>query len=159
MKRLFGRFVGELGSMIGMRKFAPCIIIMGVFLLSGGCAGHDLSPERTVSNYYNAIKNSRFEEAYDYVSEGMKDGRAREKWAKDWRTIFEAGNVVIFEFSVSPAKIEGDKATVPVMNRSRCILDPKNQPEGIVEHEIDYLIKENGVWKIDRTEVLVEDTN
>ena len=106
----------------------------------------------TVSKYYDNIKNSHFEQAYEYVSQNMRDGRSRDKWAEDWRKTLKSAKVIILEVQISPSKIEGNKATVRVKIRSTDILNPK----GLVEEEIDHLIKEKNVWKIDETEVLFE---
>lgn len=141
----------------GIKRTIVSTIVVAALLLTSSSFGAELSPEATVSAYYEAVKNGRFEQSYDYVSQGMKGDRTREQWAADWRGVFESGKVVIFEVSVSPAKIEGEKATVHVSNRSSCILDKKTHPEGVMEDEIDSLIKEKGIWKIDRTEVVFED--
>ena len=153
MVKLFTRLAREFGLMIRMRKVALGVLFITLLFLVGGSYGEDLSsPEATVSNYYNAIKSGRFEKAYEYTSREMRDGRSIEQWVEDWRKTFESGKVVILEFSVSPAQIEGDKATVKVTSKSRDAFNPK----GITEHEIDHLVKENGAWKIDETEILME---
>ena len=128
------------------------ISMVGLFLFCSAAFGEDLSPEVTVSKYYDNMKNSHFEQAYEYISQNMRDGRSKDKWAEDWRKILKSGKVLILEVQVSPSKIEGNKATVRVKIRSTDIFNPK----GLVEEEIDHLIKEKNVWKIDETEVLFE---
>ena len=113
--------------------------------------GGGLTPEETVKRYYNASKNGNFEEAYEYISKKFNDGKNKAEWSKAWKDMFAAGQVVILETIVSPAKINKDKATVKVKNTSKDIFNPK----GLVEYEIDHLSKEDGVWKIDETEVLM----
>ena len=157
MKKLLEILAGELSSITGMKKIISGFTIMAVLLIGGVSSGGDLSPEATVHKYFNALKNKQFEEAYNYVSQGMKGDRTREKWAEDWKKILEMGEVIILGFSVSAANIEGDTATVRVSNRTTCLLDRKTNPNGVVEHEIDYLVKEKGAWKIDRTDVLIEE--
>ena len=133
-------------------KISFVISMLGFFLFCSTAFGENLSPEMTVSKYYNNMKNSQFEQAYEYISQHMKDGKTRDKWAEDWRKILKSVKVVIFEVQVSPSKIDGNKATVRVKIRSTDIFNTK----GLVEEEIDHLIKEKNVWKIDETEVLFE---
>jgi len=76
MKRSLGTLAGEPGSVTGMKKIVSGLIIMALLLIGGISFGEDLSPEATVHKYFNAIKNHQFEEAYDYVSQGMRGGRA-----------------------------------------------------------------------------------
>ena len=152
MKKLLSRLARELWLMIRMRGTTIGMITLTIFLFGSISCGVDLSPEATVSNYYNALKTGHFEQAYEYTSQKMNGGKTKEQYSEDWRKLFENGKVVILEFSVSSAKIEGDKATVRTWNRSKDMFNP----DGIEEHEIDYLIKENGKWKIDETVVLNE---
>ena len=133
-----------------IKKIKACLIIMAMFMLIGNMSfGEELSPEATVSKYYNLLKNGAFEQAAEYISKTMKGDKTKEEWANEWRKMFNVGKVVILEISVSPGTIEGDKATVQLKTRSK---DSFN-PHGIEENETDYLVKEDGVWKIDRTEV------
>ena len=153
MKRFLNALVGESGVPVPIHKIGIGTIIMALFLVGGNLSyGAELSPEATVSNYYNALKNGNFEQAAEYVSRTMRGDKTKKEWADAWRKAFEYAKVVILECSVSPAKIEGDKATVKVKNRSK----DKFNSQGIVENEIDHLIKENGIWKIDETEVLLD---
>ena len=76
-----------------------------------------------------------------------------EQWAADWKKVCEVGKVEILKFSISPAKIDGDKAIVEVLLKSKDIFNP----DGLEEKEIDSLVRENGIWKIDSTEVLTGD--
>ena len=136
-----------------LRKIIPLmVIIVGMFSTKDIVLGEVLTPEATVINFYTALQNGHFEQAYGYLSSKMKGNKTQEQWVVDTKNIFESGKVVILEFKVSPAKVEGDKAIVQVCSRSKDIL---NQ-EGLVENETDHLIQENGVWKIDETVVSTE---
>lgn len=133
-----------------IKKFNACLIIMAMFMLIANVAfGEELSPAATVSQYYSLIKNGEFEQAAEYVSKTMIGDKTKKEWANEWRKMFNAGKVVILEISVSPGKIAGDEAIVQLKTRSK----DRFNSQGIDEKETDYLVKEDGVWKIDRTEV------
>lgn len=109
----------------------------------------ELTPEQTVCKFYNALKIKDYNRAYDCISETMKDGKDREKWAKDWKEMVDFASVEILGFSVSECKIDGDKATVRVSVKSKDMINK----DGLTENETDHLVIENSVWKIDATEV------
>lgn len=135
-----------------IKKIKVCLIIVAMVMLIGNVTfGEDLSPAATVSKYYNALKNGEFDQAAEYISKRMRGNKTKKEWAKEWRKMFQAGKVVISEISVSPGKIEGDRATVRLKTRSK----DRFNPQGVEENEIDHLIKEDGIWKIDRTEVVL----
>jgi hypothetical protein len=137
----------------GLRKIILLmVIIVGIFSTKDMVFGEVLTPVATVINFYTALQNGHFEQAYGYLSSKMKGNKTKEQWAVDTKNLFESGEVVILEFKVSPAKVEGDKAMVQVWNRSKDMLNP----EGLVEYETDHLTQENGVWKIDETVVSTE---
>jgi len=134
------------------------LFVVGLFLLYGqSLLAETLTPDETVSAFYNAIKDGKYEQAYDYTSQKMKDGKDRKQWAGDWKKTVEMSQAEIFNFTVSPAKItdftDGEKATVRTEINSKDIINK----DGIVETETDYLVKENGIWKIDATEVDLPD--
>ena len=132
-----------------IKRICACLLITTMCMAGTLSFGEELTPQTTVSNYYNALKGSEFEKAVDYISKGMQGDKTKEQWANDCRKTFELGKATITGFSVSPGTIEGDTATVRTEIRS----SDRFNPQGITENEIDYLVKEDGVWKIDRTEV------
>ena len=139
--------------MAGLRKIILLmVIIVGMFSTKDIAFGEVLTPEATVINFYTALQNEDFEQAYGYLSSKMKGNKTKEQWTEDTKNLFESGEVVILEFKVSPAKVEGDKGMVQVWNRSKDMLNS----EGLVEYETDHLTQENGVWKIDETVVSTE---
>src|SRR5438128_5693105 len=111
-----------------------------------------LSPEETVRRYLQALKDGRFDAAYDLVSKAMKQGKDREVWVKEQKTGMSFADVKIFDFDVYPGKIEGDKARVPNVLSSQ---DRFVNQLGLTEYELYTLVKEDGVWKVDR-QVIVE---
>src|SRR3989475_12814172 len=111
-----------------------------------------LSPEQTVRRYLQALKDGRFDAAYDLVSKAMKQGKDREVWVKEQKTGMAFADVKIFEFHVHPGKVEGSTAHVPNVLSSQ---DRFVNQLGLTEYELYTLLKEDGAWKID-SQVIVE---
>jgi hypothetical protein len=122
-------------------------------LVAGRAPGADaLTPEETVRRYLQATKDGKFADAYDLVSAAMKRGKDREVWAKEQQAGMAIADVKIFEFTVYPGKVEGDKAQVPDILSSQ---DRFVNQLGLTEYELYTLIKENGAWKVDQ-QLIVE---
>lgn len=110
------------------------------------------SPEDTVMRYLGALKDGRYEEAYDRVSKAMRRGQEREVWVKEQRAGMGFADVKIFEFEVQPGKVEGERAYVPNVLSSQ---DRFVNQLGLTEYELYTLVREDGRWKVDR-QVIVE---
>jgi hypothetical protein len=122
-------------------------------LVAARAPGADaLTPEETVRRYLQATKDGKFADAYDLVSAAMKRGKDREVWAKEQQAGMAIADVKIFEFTVYPGKVEGDKAQVPDILSSQ---DRFVNQLGLTEYELYTLIKENGAWKVDQ-QLIVE---
>jgi hypothetical protein len=111
----------------------------------------DLTPEATVTRYLDALKAGNFAAAYDYISKAMAQHKSREDWAKEQRWSMQMSDVKIFEFHVSPGKIDGQTAHVPDLLSSQ---DKFLNQLGLPEHELYTLIREDGRWKIDQQQLL-----
>src|SRR5438093_2988173 len=111
-----------------------------------------LSPEETVRRYLQALKDGRFDAAYDLVSKAMKQGKDREVWVKEQKTGMAFADVKIFEFHVHPGKVEGSTAHVP--NVLSCQDRFVNQL-GLTDYERYTLLNEDGPWQTD-SQVIVE---
>jgi hypothetical protein len=114
--------------------------------------GEALSPEDTVRRYLQATKDAKFADAYELVSSAMRQGKVKEVWVKEQQAGMAFADVKIFEFTVYPAKIEGDKAQVPNVLSSQ---DRFVNQLGLTEYELYTLVKEGGAWKVDR-QLIVE---
>ena len=115
-------------------------------------AATPLSPEETVRRYLGALKDGRFDAAYDLVSKAMKQGKDREVWVKEQKTGMAFADVKIFEFDVGTGKVEGDVAQVPNVLSSQ---DRFVNQLGLTEYEIYTLVREDGVRKV-YLQVIVE---
>jgi hypothetical protein len=143
----------------------PClrISLLGIALIVAFSVrlgrAEEPSPEEILKRYLNAIQNQQFDKAYEVVSKAMKTDRksgqvkSKEVWAKEQQYIFAFSEAKIFDFKVLPGKQEGDKALVPNILSSQ---DKFLNQLGVEEYELYTLVKEDGGWKVDRQEEVVE---
>lgn len=119
----------------------------------------DASPEEVLKRYLSAMQNQQYDKAYDVVSKAMKTDRKsgqvkpKEVWVKQAQYIFAFSEAKIFDFKVLPGKIEGDQALVPNLLSSQ---DKFLNQLGVEEYELYTLLKEDGVWKVDQQQEVVE---
>jgi len=123
-----------------------------VFVAVGGIAQAGeaempLSPEDTVRKYLGAMQANNFDEAFNYVSEGQRGGKAKEEWVKEQQYIVQMGEVKIFGFEVFKAVMVDKVAKVPNILKSQ---DKYLNQLGLDEYELYDLIPEDGGWKIDQ---------
>lgn len=136
-----------------MERFRWGIILAVAFSLitfplnaawSGG-----LTPEEVTLKYYQALQNRDFPGASQYISREMRADKSDKEWAESMKNLFESTKVEILEISVSPGSVSGQEAQVNSIITSRDIFN-KN---GLIEHNREYLVLEDGLWKLDRTEL------
>lgn len=117
------------------------------------------SPEETVRLYLTALRDQDFSAAYDLVSTAMKkepstgEVKTREVWVKESQVLVQVAQVKIFGFRIYPAKIEGEEAKVPNVLSSQ---DRFLNQLGVDENELYTLVREDGQWKVDRQEIVIE---
>lgn len=110
------------------------------------------TPEATLKAYLSAIKDARFEDAYDRCSKAMRQGKSKDDWVKEQKSLMAFADVKIFNFTVYPAKIQGDTAQVPNILESQ---DKFVNTLGLTEYEVYTLVKEDGGWRVDQ-QILIE---
>ena len=134
-------------------------IAIATLVLALPAAAAELTPEDVVRRYMEALEEQDFAATYELVSEGMKTDRntgqvkSKEAWIKESQYIFQFSEAKIFDYEVFPGKIEGEKAYVPNILSSQ---DKFLNQLGAEEHELYTLVKEDGRWKIDQQEVVVD---
>ena len=117
------------------------------------------SPEDVLKSYLTALQSQQFEKAYDLVSKAMKTDRktsqvkSKDVWVKESQYIFSFSEAKIFDFQIGKAKIEGAKALVPNLLSSQ---DKFLNQLGVEEYELYTLIKEDGGWKVDQQQEVIE---
>ena len=125
-----------------------------VALVLAGVAGafEPGSPEETLRTYLQALKDGKFDVAYDRISKSMQQGKDREVWVKEQTAMMAVADVKIFSFDVQPGKVENERAQVPNVLESQ---DRFVNTLGLTEYELYTLIREGGRWKVDQ-QILVE---
>ena len=110
-----------------------------------------LSPEETVKEYLTVFQAGNFVAAYPLVSKAMAQNKSKDEWAKEQQWFMQMAEVKIFEFTVYPGTVEGDKAYVPNLLSSQ---DKFLNQLGLEEHELYTLIREDGAWRIDQQQIV-----
>jgi len=110
------------------------------------------SPEDVLRRYLQATKAEKFDEVYDLVSKAMRRGKDKEQYVKESKAMMGFADVKIFDFTVYPGKVEGDKAQVPNILESQ---DRFVNTLGLTEYELYTLVREDGAWKVD-SQILLE---
>jgi hypothetical protein len=126
-----------------------------VLTLLGAATAHAAepgSPEDVLRRYLTALKAEKFGDAYDLVSKAMRQGKDKEQYVKESKAMMGFADVKIFDFTVYPGKVEGEKAQVPNILESQ---DRFVNTLGLTEYELYTLVREDGGWKVD-SQILVE---
>ena len=79
----------------------------------------------------------------------MRAGKEQDKWAQEIQALFERGKVAIKEISVSPGAVSDQEARVNSTITSKDLVNVN----GLIEYNREYLVLEDGGWKLDRTEL------
>lgn len=149
-----------------MSKVLLTLIIIATAVLAGGYFNRtrclsDEGPRTAVQGYLAAMKDKRFEDAYQFVTANMTDSKPVAEWAGQQRKMFDMGGVIINHIDVRRAHRELENvfmcaatATVPNVLHAGDVLN--NQ--GSTEFEIYNLVLERGAWKIDSQETLFDET-
>lgn len=126
------------------------IAILALLVLSFDAAwGEGLAPAEVVQKYYGALQKKDFSEAYQCISRGMRDGKSEAQWTDLIKGLFEVGDVVFAGISITPGPVSEKAAQVNSVVNSK---DSFNK-NGLIEHNVEHLILEDGLWKLDRTEL------
>jgi len=133
-----------------MRLLALVLFVLG--LVAPATALDPGSPEDVLMRYLAALKDNKPGDAYELISKAMRQGKTKELWVKEQQGMMAMADVKIFDFTVHPGKVEGDKALVPNVLESQ---DRFVNTLGLTEHELYTLVRENGAWKVD-SQILLE---
>lgn len=129
-------------------RWAGAMLACSLFFMNTAW-GAGLAPAEVVQKYYGALQKKDFSEAYQHISRGMRDGKSEVQWTELIKGLFEAGDVVFTEVSVTPGPVSEKEAQVNSVVNSK---DSFNK-NGLIEHNVEHLILEDGLWKLDRTEL------
>ncbi len=137
-----------------MRRGVLGAVLLAAVLLPAGpaSAAAPQSPEDVLRRYLTALKAEKFDQAFDLVSQAMRQGKGKEQYVKEAKAMMGYADVKIFDFTVYPGKIDGDKAQVPNILESQ---DRFVNTLGLTEYELYTLVREGGAWKVD-SQILIE---
>ena len=136
-----------------MRLLLACALPVGLVGLAGGAAALEPgTPEDILMRYLRALKDNKPADAYDLVSKAMRQGKEKEVWTKEQQALMAMADVKIFDFTVYPGKVAGEKAQVPNVLESQ---DKFVNTLGLTEYELYTLRREGGAWKVDE-QLLIE---
>lgn len=143
------------------RSFFVVVLLTGLLVAANvrSVRAEDRSPEDILKGYLKAIQDQKFDAAYDLVSKAMKTDRKtgqvkpREVWVKESQYIINFSEAKIFDFKIGKGRIDGDTAMVPNVLSSQ---DKFLNQLGVEEFELYTLMKEDGGWKVDQQQEVVE---
>ena len=143
------RFIGQRWGIVSAVVFSLIIFSLNAAWSGGLARKGGLAPQDVVLKYYQALQKRDFSGAYQCISREMRDDKNQKQWVETMKAIFEGGEVVITEISVTPGPVSGQKAQVNTVINSR---DSFNK-YGSIEYNVEHLVLEDGLWKVDRTEL------
>jgi len=128
------------------------LLVMALLPVTSILAAESSGPEDVLRHYLAALKAEKFGDAYDLVSKAMRQGKDKEQYVKESKAMMGFADVKIFDFTVYPGKVEGEKAQVPNILESQ---DRFVNTLGLTEYELYTLVREDGAWKVD-AQILLE---
>lgn len=133
------------------------LLLLFSVIRAGWCGGDEDSVTIAAlqQTYFNAVQSKDFATAYDMVTENMRDGRTKEKYVEEWEGVMKSAQVDIVDGGVTAIEVDGDKARVHAWTKASDVFNAIP----IIEKEIDHWVLKDGVWKLDLTEVLMEDVS
>lgn len=149
-----------------MGKLIWILIVVTVAGLGGGYFNrtyclNDARPQAVVESYLSAMKDERFEDAFQFVTASMTDGKPAVEWAEQQSKMFKMGRVVINGIDVRPGHRElknvfmcAAHAMVPNVLRASDVLNS----QGSTEFEVYKVIMDGDAWRIDSQETLFDET-
>lgn len=147
MNHVAGKFLGT------------CVAVLTAVGASAAVCPEGEGPQAAVESYITAMQESRFRDAYDFVTVNMTDGRERKEWAAIQKLFFEAGGVSIYGMDIRTAQPLDDdpicekRARVPNILTSR----DKFNNQGTTEFELYITVRGEDGWRIDEQETLFDD--
>lgn len=150
--------LSRIGSRTALAVLSILVLRTGIALAEGDAkAGAKATgkPEAVVRSYLGAMQKGDFKTAYGLLTPDMRADLDEEKWIAQQTVVMKVGEVEINSFRVFDAKVEGDKAIVPNLLKSR---DKYINQTGADEYELYTLVRgDDGRWRIDQQELVETD--
>jgi hypothetical protein len=145
-------------SRIGRRTAVAILTTLALGAAAGTAPGRAepaAKPEDVVKRYLTAMQKGDFKTAYGELTPEMRGNLDEEKWVVQQTLVMKLGEVQIDSFEIFPAKIQGEKAIVPNLLKSK---DKYINQTGANEYELYTLVRgtEAG-WKIDQQQLVETD--
>jgi len=139
-----------------LSRATPVVVSLLVLVASALAAADpkpDGKPEEVVRLYLESIKKGDYKAAYPLLTKEMQGNLDEEKWVAQQIIVMKIGEVTIDSYRTFPAKMDGAKAIVPNLLKSK---DKFINQTGANEYELYTLLKDpEGQWRIDQ-QALVE---
>jgi hypothetical protein len=143
-------------SLSGVLSRTALVAVALVVVGAAGLAAADdaeRKPEEVVKLYLESIQKGDFKTAYPLLSPDMRGNLDEEKWIAQQTVVMKLGEVTISSYRVFPAKMDGGKAIVPNLLKSK---DKYINQGGLNEYELYTLVLgPDKKWQIDQ-QALVE---
>lgn len=122
---------------------------------AGSSSGPAISPEEVVRSYLEAMKSGNYARAYDLLTPYMVSDKGKVAWVAEQTAIMNLGGVEISSFEIFPARLDGDKAVVPNLLKSK---DKYINQTGADEFELYTLVRgADGGWRIEQQQLVETD--
>ena len=140
-------------------RAAPAVVSLLVLVASALAAAQATpvpSPEDVVRGYLEALKKSDFKSAYGLLTPDMRGNLDQEKWVAQQIIVMKLGEVTIDSYRIFPPKMEGAKAIVPNLLKSK---DKFINQTGANEYELYTLVQQepDKQWRIDQQQLVETD--
>ena len=134
------------------------LVVVSLFLLGASAlaateAVVDRKPEEVVKSYLQAVQKGDYKSAYPLLTSEMQGNLDEEKWVAQQIIVMKIAEVTIDSYRVFPAKMDGAKAIVPNLLKSK---DKFINQKGLNEYELYTLVLgPDKKWQIEQ-QALVE---
>lgn len=132
------------------------LLVLVASALAADQAKQASAPEEVVRSYLEAIKKADFKTAYPLLTPAMRGDMDEEKWVAQQIIVMKLGEVTIDSYRIFPPKLDGDKAIVPNLLKSK---DKYINQTGANEYELYTLVQQgpDKQWRIDQQQLVETD--
>jgi len=144
-------------SRFGWRAALAVLMVLALGAVARSAPAEDPSakPEDVVKSYLTAMQKGDFKTAYGLLTPDMRGKLDETKWVAQQVIVMKMAEVKIDSFETFPAKMQGDKAIVPNLLKSK---DRYINQTGANEYELYTLVQgPEKKWQIDQQELVETD--
>lgn len=131
------------------------LLLLGASALAATEVPGERKPEDVVRTYLEAVKKGDYKSAYPLLTAEMQGNLDEEKWVAQQIIVMKLGEVMIDSYRVFPARMDGTKAIVPNLLKSK---DKFINQKGLNEYELYTLVQgPDKKWLIDQQSLVETD--